>query len=267
MRYDLMRLILLLRDTDLFSPPSLLSREEWLRRVFGEEVVFDHYGSEFHYVPEVDAPARFIVGRIGRARPVVENEPPEEGMHEIERESWIAAGIIIDPTTHDDGQKVAIEDNPRVGRPASIFRSLVKRINQMPEQPYIIEPSPIVDPETFWEFERANRGEVTSITFDLFAPNMFGLRNEFDKELRELRDHEKAREVKLSLENKDGLQLETERVRATVDFTLERGGSIRARTKRKRRYNSKNKTRKITVEEATGSLLDRMGAAIVRLFA
>src|SRR5262245_33079503 len=131
MRYELVRLILLARDRDLFSPPSMPPREQWLRRVFRVAIVFDHYANEFHYVPEAEASdSHLIVGRIGRARPVVENEPPEEGLHEFERESWIAAGIIIDPTTHDDGQKVAIEDDRRVGKPGSIFKSLIRNINQ-----------------------------------------------------------------------------------------------------------------------------------------
>jgi hypothetical protein len=69
--------------------------------------------------------------------------------------------------------------------------------------------------------------------------------------MRELRDNEKVREAKLTIENKDGLKLETERVRQTVEYTLEGGGNIRARTKRKKRYNSKDKTKKITIEEAT----------------
>jgi hypothetical protein len=116
-------------------------------RVFGVEIVFDHYGKHFHYVPEVEVPnSSLIIGRIGRARPVVENEPPEEGMHEIERESWIAAGVVIDPRAHDDGQKAAIEDNWRVGKPASIFKSLTKRINNA-DEPYVIEANPIVDPQ------------------------------------------------------------------------------------------------------------------------
>jgi hypothetical protein len=42
---------------------------------------------------------------------------------------------------------------------------------------------------------------------------MFELRNELDKELRELRDNEKG-----TRDQADGLNLETERVRQTVDY-------------------------------------------------
>jgi hypothetical protein len=266
MRYELIRLVLLQRDRELFSPVVPPTREEWLRRIFGVEIVFDHYGNEFHYVPESHAPAPLVAGRIGRPRPVVENEPPEEGLQEIERESWIAAGIIIDPRTHDDGQKVAIEENRWVGRPGSIFNSLVAKLNERTEEPYVMEANPIVDPETFWEFVRENRGEITSVTFDLFAPNMFGLRSELDRELRELKEKEHVRKAELTLENKDGLELDTDRVRETVGYALEGGGAVRAKTKRKKRYSSKNKKKKVTVEEAKGTFLERTRTAIGSLF-
>jgi hypothetical protein len=269
MRYDLVRLILLVRDRDLFAPAiPVPDRETWLRSVFGVEIIFDHYGNEFHYVPETLAPdPQLIIGRIGRPRPVTENDPPEAGLREIERESWIAAAIIIDPRSHSDGQKAAIEQNTRVGRAPSIFKSLVRQINARTQEPYTIEANPIVDPDTFWEFERQNRGQIVSVSFDLFAPNMFGLRNELDRELREFRDNERVHEAKLTLENREGLNLETERVRQTVGYTLEGGGNIRARTKTKRRYNSKNKIKTIVVDQPQRTFLARIGAAISRLFA
>jgi len=94
--------------------------------------------------------------------------------------------------------------------------------------------NPIVDPDTFWEFERENRGEITLIEFDLMVPNMFGTRNDLDRELRELRDNERVRKAKLALENEDGLNLNTERNRQTVNYTLEGGGGIKAKAKRKK---------------------------------
>jgi hypothetical protein len=95
---------------------------------------------------------------------------------------------------------------------------------------------------------------------------MFGTRTDLDRELKELRAHEKAQEVKVTLENKEGLELDTDRVRETVAYTLERSGAVSARTKRKRRYSSKSKSKKINVEEAKGSFFHRVSAVIERLF-
>src|SRR5215831_1393023 len=83
MRYDLIRLVLIARDPDLFTQNEIPSRESWLRRLFGGEIIFTHYSNEFHYVPETEAvDPRLIIGRVGRPRPVAENQPPEEGLRE-----------------------------------------------------------------------------------------------------------------------------------------------------------------------------------------
>jgi hypothetical protein len=107
------------------------------------------------------------------ASPHFENEPPEAGLSDIDREQWIAAAVVIDPTHHADGQKAAFEVKQTVGSPLAVFRSLAQHLNERaPKEPYFIEVNPVVDPETFWEFEEANRGEITNIEFDLVAPNM-----------------------------------------------------------------------------------------------
>jgi hypothetical protein len=175
-----------------------------------------------HYVPSPDAHPTFIVGRIGKSTHVDENEPPEAGMGEIERESWIASAVLIDPVKHADGQKAAVQD--RLGKPTAIFKSLVRHINESGVNPYVIEANPIVDPATFWQFEAQNRGEITSVTFDLFPPNMFGLRSELDREMRELHQTEMVHEATIQLKNPEGLKLNTERTHQTVSYTLEGGG-------------------------------------------
>ena len=77
--------------------------------------------------------------------------------------------------------------------------------------PYTIESFGIVDPETFWDFIRANDGEVVSVTFEAAAPNMFGGRDDFRRELRELRDKEKTEKTKVEIHNENGLNPDTER--------------------------------------------------------
>jgi hypothetical protein len=228
MQVDLLRLVLVERaQVDAFERPGgrEMGREQFLRTVFSERIEFVHKGHEFHFVPAEDAVHAFagvpetayIVGRIGRPHLVIENEPPEEGLSEIDREAWVASAIIIDPTHHADGQKAAFEHKRIVGRPLAIFRSLTEYLNERtPKEPYFIEINAIVDPETFWDFEEKNRGEIIAIEFDLVAPNMFGTRHDLDAELRALRDHERIEKAKLELENRDGLKLDTQRVREAV---------------------------------------------------
>jgi hypothetical protein len=256
MRYDLFRLIMLQRDQpDLWArdlheaPDGMPARERWLRQIFGERIAFRHYRSEYHFVPEsapAEAASALIAGRIGRPRHITENLPPEEGFIEIERDAWKTAAIIIDVNAHRDGQKSAMEVNALVGNTDPILKSLASHINnRAPSEPFVIEINPIADAETFWAFEEQNRGEIISITFELIAPNMFGTRDDLDKELKELRDHEKMQKAKLQLENEDGLKLSTDRVRNAVGYTAEGGGALRARTKRGKTFNSRRKGKRI----------------------
>lgn len=279
MRYDLIRLIMLQRERmDMFGRQLPAGddnpREWWLRQVFAEQIAFQHYGNDFHFVPESYRPSasQLIIGRVGRPFHLTENLPPDRGLSEVERDAWKAAAVIIDPTAHDDGQKAAMQVDARVGRASSVFKSLAEHINaRVPLEPFILETNPIVDPATFWAFEEENRDEITFISFELVAPNMFGTRNDIDQEMKDLRDHEKARKAKLGLENNDGLKLNTDRVRKTVNYTLEGGGNITARTKRKKTFNSKRKSKRVIVDDPPPELVQesfatKIGRAIARIF-
>jgi hypothetical protein len=84
---------------------------------------------------------------------------------------------------------------------------------------------------------------------------MFGIRDEFDKEMAGFRDNEKARRVTIGLHNEDGLKLDDDRVRQTVQYATEGGGTIKAKTKKRRRsFNSNNKGIRVQIEEFVDNL-------------
>lgn len=274
MQFELLRMSLLMREQqDAFERKGpggrTFSREEWLRVIFSEPIRFQHRKNEFHYVPETAeaADTGLLIGRIGRQLQVTENEPPEEGLHEMRRPAWRAALVIIDPTPHLDGQKVAFEHLSSLGSPLAVFTSLVDLINQrVPPEPFVIEPRPIVDERTFWDFVRAHPREITSVTFEFVAPNMFGTDDDYDREMREMQAHEKIQRAKLKLENPDGLELDTKRVDGAVKYIVRGGGSIRARTKRKQVYNSDRKIQKIVVEEAGAAPSEQKPSLLRQIF-
>ena len=133
MRLDLLRLSLIERqqlfsvginDEVILPGEEIPTREAWLRHVFGRQFSFVHRHNVFHFAPEdraatLDVQA-LIIGRVGRQVVSQENAPPSEGFADIERETWDAAYIFIDPRHHEDGQKVAFEHEPRVGIPAAL---------------------------------------------------------------------------------------------------------------------------------------------------
>jgi hypothetical protein len=225
-----------------------LTREEWLREVFSQDIQFEHRRDLFHFAPKPDSDAGrvAIVGLVGRKVIVTENEPPENHLAETERETWNASHIFIDPTHHADGQKIAMEQKGTIGRPIPIFEDLVAQINKG-DEPYVLEVNAIVPSETFWEFAKKHEGQISSIQFEFIAPNMFGEADDYDAEMRALHASEKAQKAKLVLESKDGLNLNTEKVKKAADYTIKGAGSITARTKTNVKYDSKNKAKKISV--------------------
>jgi hypothetical protein len=227
------------------------TRESWLRLVFSKQINFRHRGDDFTYVPDATlTDDELILGRIGRERTVVDNAPPEEGFKERLHSEWQASVAIIDPSHHADGQKVAVQAREEeIGRPVAVFQSLVYSINHDSQAPYFIEAIGLVDPDSFWEFVKKNKGEIVSVTVEAIAPNMFGSRDDFDKELRELRDRERAQKIKVQLRNDSGLDPDTPRMHQVVDYTVEGGGAIKAKTRRGKGYNSRRKTRRVQVAE------------------
>src|SRR5690348_10707670 len=124
MQFDLFRMALSERaQLDLFDPATRPTREAWLRDVLSREIIFMHRKEQFHYAPDPHAPpeGQDIVGRIGRKRAAVENEPPARGLVETKRDKWTAARLLIDPSHHADGQKIAMENVQSVGKPFGLL--------------------------------------------------------------------------------------------------------------------------------------------------
>lgn len=257
MQLELLRLSLLeRRQLDVFAelgPDGReWTREGCIRHVFSARIDFTHRTEAFCYVPERNDPARpaVLVGRIGRRISIEENEPPEQGLSEIRRDAWRAAVVLIDPRYHEDGQKVALERNNRVGRPISLFDSLVEQVNRENIYlPYVFEASAIVDAPTFWDFVREHKQQITTVEFEFIAPNMFGPEDDYHEELTAMRDTEKVRKARLKLENPDGLELETNKVKAAVNYTSRGGGAVRARARNGQKFNSKDKVKRLSIKE------------------
>lgn len=239
------------------------SREEFLRRVFGQAWVFTHYNSEFHYVPAKEAHPTAVLGRIGRQFAAEENLAPEQSLEVVQHEGWKAAVVVTDPRHHTDGQKVLMNSDPLVGKPFSLLSTLIRHINVMEaeEASYVITIEPIFDPNSFWVFAAENQGDITSLAFEFATPNMFGGTESLETELRNLRDDERAQFVSISLKSQDGLNTNTDSVRQGVEYAEKGAGAVRARTRKGKTYSSKRRAKSVTLDkkdEAVGTLFDRV---------
>lgn len=270
MRLELVRLFLSPRpQKDVFerknADGSDMSREQWLRDVFTEQIDFVHQRAVRYYVPDATAHKEHrIVARIGRQSISRENDP-DNYLHEMEREQWKACLIIIDPTAHDDGQKVAIE----VQRGSfTSFEALINLINsRTPPEPYAIELNSITEETSFWEYIEFNKGAVTSITLEIATPNMFGGGSSFEEDAKRLRDKEKARKIKETIENPDGLEPETDRMHDAVSYVSRGGGRVRAKSKDAHDYDSTDNKKyvyadidksEVDVDRKTAAALDAL---------
>jgi hypothetical protein len=227
---------------------KILLREQWLRDTFSRTIEFEYRGRRYHYVPTVDEiPDPFIAGRIGLLSKVRENEPPEEGLEDTIRDQWKAIAVLIDPRGHQDGQKAAVEFGTGLAKPFPIFSALVRHIN-LAKPPYSLEVKSITKADDFWDFVQRNEGEVTSVTFEFLAPNMFGIEDDMDKEANDLKRFEKAKSASLKIENDEGLNLTTDRVKKTVAYTARGGGNIKAKAKHDD-FNSETTATRVRVPE------------------
>lgn len=232
-------------NIDLFTSLNGLPRREiWIRKFFAERREFIHNGNVFVFVPEeprtILSP-KLIVGWIARARLVQEFTPPEQGLTPTRHESWRAALIVIDPTEHQDGQKVAIEQHPDVGKSSAIMKSLVKQMTVFGG--YSVEVYPIIEEASFWRFAEKHSYKIKRLTFDVAVPNMFNGADDFADELRRLRDRNNAHTVRTTLVSDTSLNTRADNIAAIINYTEKGMGAIQAKAVDGTSYNSRNYTK------------------------
>lgn len=270
-RFELFRLSLVPRvQPELFE--ETITREEHLRRVFGRDWRFQHYGTEFHYVHDVEfSRTEAILGRLGRPVTFDENLPPEKGFTENSRDGWKACVLVVDPRDHVDGQKAALQIDRQVGKPNSLMASLIDTINEAyPHAPFLVQAQPIFDASTFWRFAEENRGQVTSLTFEFVVPNGLWSTDESVREgLIRFREQVAAQRVTTTFKNNDGLETNSEPVQEAVSYAEKGSGAITARAKGGKTFSSKKKPTIITLEDEVEAfdlpLLARAARAISKV--
>lgn len=232
---------------------SRYNREEWLREIFSNQFIFLHRSTKYFFVPEsgekIGLDERLIVGWIARGHPLAERTAPWEGLAPTEHQSWQAALIVIDPTHHEDGQKVAFEYRNQVGKTDALLASLAKFMTDVgADVPYSVTAYPIIQERSFARFAEAHRGEITTITYDVAVPNMFEGPDDFSKELRELRNKANISHVKAKLDSDGVINAEAGHLEEIATHVEKGGGKISARTNKGTRYNSDDHMEKVEVE-------------------
>jgi hypothetical protein len=229
------------RQLDLYETPPALTREGWLRQCLGKRFAFEHRNSQVHWVP-AETDTAFIIGNLVRSHPRRHHAPPEEGAMEVVSDEWQGAMVVIDPTHHEDGQKVSFERDETIGRPRPVLQSMATHLNALPLAPYAIEPKPIFSEASFWGWAAAHEFRLHSITFDFVVPNMWGSKNALDEDLKQLGSVGVSR-VKVAMnegDKKEGIDAQSQQVRDGVDYAAQGGGSLTAKAKNGDTFTSTN---------------------------
>jgi len=232
----------------LFEVNPRQSREQWLRTAFSERFSFPHRTVECHWVP-AETDHGFIAGNVVRSHPRRHHTPPEEGALEVVSEEWQGAMVVIDPAHHDDGQKLSFERDATLGKPRSVLQSMLAYVNAIPDAPYVIEPKPIFNEDQFWDWAAAHEYRLHRIAFEFIAPNMFGSKNSFDEDMRELGGAgvSKVKMVMDEGQRDEGIDAKNEQIKNGVDYAAQGGGSITATAKNGDKFTSTNNTKTATL--------------------
>ncbi|WP_343683926.1 hypothetical protein [Asticcacaulis sp.] len=251
--FQLFRLSLVERSQDdMFPEPNVTDRESYLRYIFTTKWEYDHRGSTFHFIPAPHLSASDgLMGKFGRAVTVEENTSPDQGFEDVLRPGWKAAVLVIDPVNHADGQKVAVQHDPKVGSPGAILDSFIDFIaRRHPSAPFVIKAEPIFNADTFWEFAAENRGEITTVTFEFVVPNgLWNAETDLKDELREARELVKAQKVVATFKSQDGLETDSPQIKEAVDYVEKGSGEVTAKSKRGKRFSSKNKPKRTILHD------------------
>lgn len=263
MRYVYLRIFLSSIEQPLIlvetgDVPKRLDRQDYLTDIFNRRWQFVHRGTDLIYVPierSEEDDAIYTFGRIGKQFSAKENAGPEEKFETTEHKGWRASNLVINTSSDPDGQIVAIQDRPDVGKPLAILSSLSDHINEtMRDSGWMLSVNAMVEQQDFWAAVRKYKGQITKAEFTYVTPNVLGIRSELNKRLKEYREHENAQSVTVSLsEPKGDLNLETDEVADAVDYTASGGGSVKLKAGRETVYDSQDseKAKEMETDDTT----------------
>jgi hypothetical protein len=243
------------------------TREQWLRHALGESFDFLGWGGrELVWVPK-RVNDGLIFGLIQGKAPFSHHESPNAGGGEIVSEMWQGAYLFLDPTHHDDGQKLALE-NDVMGKPRALAKALFDHLNDREDAPYSTIPELIFDENDFWRFSEANNNILKYIKFRFVVPNMWGPQHDLDKDLKETGTETGAENVDVSFSAKNGVTTRNAKVQNAVEYTQRGAGDIKAESMTGTKFSSQDKPSvksvpKADLDDANDEALSAIAARVL----
>ena len=254
MPYQMFRLSLMSRRRlpllePLYEQSAAPTRTQYLKEAFSRRVDFVYRKSTYSYVHVTDIDS-VVSGRMGRQTKERRTTGPDTAFEITEEISHIATNVFVDTDGDPTGQKMAVQLNARVGTPGALLEKLMQAINDAnPDGAWSIEVHPMTDEKSFWNVVAEHKQIITCVQFKLVAPNVLGFFDSVSNELREIRDENNGANVGISIENKDGIILDTQSIKNAVRYVSEGGGDAILRARKKILFDSRRNQRSISPPE------------------
>lgn len=247
MRVYLFRLSLSEKSRDLFSTDGEIeTRTEVLTNFFSSDREFNGHGNTKLKYGFSQQDNKIISGAIGKWVTETKENDPHNFWSEGPQEHWEKSAVFFNLDQHE--QVIGIENRKKVGEPNSLVKYLTKCLNDY-QIYYHVEYFPITKKEDFWGAVENYTGKITSITFDLVIPNPSDASGETAKALKELKKNINADRVKTTTSNQDGLKLESDLLRDSVNYAASGAGSLVVKSNKDIIYSSSDHTTAITVDD------------------
>ena len=192
----------------------------------------------------------FIVGRVGRKSKIKRHLPPEKKFRSQDEESWPFCDVIFNLSgDHEKGQKIAFEYKSGVfSSPNEQLKHLAEKINEeLMTYGYVFSVNPVTEEQEFWKIINDNKGKVEKLSFTFNAPNLFGLDNTLNEDLKNASKVYNINRATIELENSDGklaVPENSELIKQGVEYVARGGGqyAIKLKGRGRRVLESSNKT-------------------------
>lgn len=228
-----------------------ISRENFLRGLFGQKREFFHSGKLFTFAPSPtnSGKDKKLSGFVGKQVEQEFQSGPDMLFAITKEKHWRAAFIAIDIS--EDSQLLYFEKRGDVGKAQAIIMSFVEQyIRDFKGFAWHIDAEYLTVEESFWAAVSEHRGEITEAIFEFVPPNVvrgYDKLKELDRMLKQGSNSDSSAYV---LKNKDGaLDPKGEFVEGAVKYSSEGVGSIKLKKGRSVLFNSKKNRRSESVAE------------------
>lgn len=171
-----------------------------------ENIGYEVSGAKLAFVP-VSNKNNYFVARLGKRTSIKRNSPPDQKFEELYEENWPNCVVIINTnTSNGTGQKIAFELKTSIfPNPYEQLKNFADELNtHLFSSGYAIAINPITEEKEFWKIVDDNHNKIEKLTFTFNSPNLFGIENSLNDDLKGLQKEYSSTKVSLALENPDG---------------------------------------------------------------